>query len=225
MAGQLEHIPSIERLSPAVIRILGQNPGTFTLQGTNTYLLGTGSQRLLVDTGEGKPCWVESLARVLKDEGASISTALITHWHKDHQGGVQQLLAMSPETKIFKNQPGIGVVDTTDHGKLDVEPIHNDQVFKADGVTLTAVHTPGHTADHMCFLFSEEDALFTGDNVLGHGTTVFEDLGVYLKSLHLMKGIFGGRAYATSCFLVVILRVLPRHQRLRLREDPNETKC
>lgn len=97
-------LPEVERLSPACIRILGGNPGKFTLQGTNTYLLGTGPSRLLIDTGEGKPSWISALKKTLAEEKASVVQALITHWHHDHTSGISDLLAFSPETKVYKNQ-------------------------------------------------------------------------------------------------------------------------
>jgi endoribonuclease LACTB2 len=184
MATYLEPLPEVERLSPACIRILGGNPGKFTLQGTNTYLLGTGPSRLLIDTGEGKPSWIGALRRSLHDEKASVSAALITHWHYDHVNGIPQLLELSPETKIYKHEAGNGQLEIAD-----------GQVFGAEGVTLKAVHTPGHTTDHMSFVFQEEDALFTGDTVLGAGTAVFEDLGSYIDSLEHMRHLFKGRAY------------------------------
>lgn len=184
MATQLAHLPEVQRLSPACIRILGGNPGKFTLQGTNTYLVGTGARRLLIDTGEGRPSWIAALRRTLAEEDAVISHALISHWHGDHQGGIRDLLALSADTKVLKSQPGDGQLDIAD-----------GQKFSVDGATLTAVHTPGHTVDHMVFVFEEEDALFTADNVLGQGTAVFEDLATYLASLDRMKGLFAGRAY------------------------------
>lgn len=184
MATQLTHLPEVQRLSPACIRILGGNPGKFTLQGTNTYLVGTGTRRLLIDTGEGKPSWIAALRKTLSEENAVISHALISHWHGDHQGGIKDLLALSADTKVLKNQPGDGQLGIAD-----------GQRFSVDGATLTAVHTPGHTVDHMVFVLDEEDALFTADNVLGHGTAVFEDLATYLASLDKMKDLFKGRAY------------------------------
>lgn len=75
------------------------------------------------------------------------------------------------------------------------EAIKDGQTFGVEGATVHAIHTPGHTVDHMVFLLEEEDALFTGDNVLGHGTAVFEDLSAYSKSLERMEGLFSGRAY------------------------------
>jgi ribonuclease/clavin/mitogillin len=121
---------------------------------------------------------------VLKKENIIISKAIITHWHHDHQGGIKHLLEYSPETGIFKNKPEDGQQD-----------IQDGQTFQVDGASLRAVYSPGHTIDHMSLVLEEEDAMFTGDNVLGAGTAVFEDLPTYLNSLEIMKGKFGGRAY------------------------------
>ncbi|OAQ79093.1 metallo-beta-lactamase domain-containingprotein [Purpureocillium lilacinum] len=185
MAGQQRApLPPVERLSPACIRILGGNPGKFTLQGTNTYLLGTGRQRILIDTGEGRQAWLDSLKATLESEAATVQTALISHWHQDHTGGIAQLQSLAPGATIFKMDPAPGQ-----------SPIEDGQVFRVDGVTLTAVHTPGHTVDHVVFVLEEEDAMFTADNVLGHGTAVFEDLAAYLASLSTMRTLFSGRAY------------------------------
>ncbi|CAD6443079.1 2bb8c208-3e11-4c38-8712-8d50f056a6b5 [Sclerotinia trifoliorum] len=184
MATQLVSLPDVERLSPTVIRILGGNPGKFTLQGTNTYLVGKGKNRLLIDTGEGRESWIRNLKDTLEKEQATISSCILTHWHHDHVKGVDHLLEYSPKTIIHKNRPGEGQTD-----------IKDGQIFSTDGATLRAVHSPGHTQDHMALIFEEEDAMFTGDNVLGHGTAVFEDLTTYLNSLERMKGIFSGKAY------------------------------
>ncbi|KAI1340673.1 Metallo-hydrolase/oxidoreductase [Xylariaceae sp. FL0016] len=184
MAVELVHLPEVERLSPSCIRILGGNPSKFTLQGTNTYLVGTGSERLLVDTGEGKPSWISALKRLLDQEKATVQKVLLTHWHPDHTGGVSQLLDTSHDAVIFKSSPG-----------PSQQNIAHGQVFEVEGATLKAVHTPGHTTDHMAFIFKEEDAIFTGDNVLGQGTAVFEDLSTYMTSLAKMENLVSGRGY------------------------------
>lgn len=184
MAAQLVALPPVERLSPRVIRILGGNPGKFTLQGTNTYLVGTGRQRILIDTGEGRPAWIASLKETLAQENATVGSALLSHWHYDHVSGIQDLLGLSPATKLYKHTPD-----------ANQSAIEDGQVFEAEGVTLRAAHTPGHTTDHIAFVLEEEDAMFTADNVLGQGTAVFEDMSSYLKSLGRMHKMFRGRAY------------------------------
>ncbi len=177
-------LPDVKRLSPVCIRILGGNPGKFTLQGTNTYLLGSGTRRILIDAGEGKPAWAASLREVLEAEGATVDTLLLSHWHHDHVGGVDDLRKIAPQAVVYKFDP--------DEGQTAIQ---NGQTFQTDGVTLTAHHTPGHTTDHLVFTLAEEDAIFTADNVLGEGTAVFEDMATYMNSLHKMKTLFHGRAY------------------------------
>ncbi|KAF4556361.1 Lactamase-like protein 1 [Elsinoe fawcettii] len=188
MASNLVNLPDIERLSPRVIRILGGNPGKASLHpkacSTNTYLVGTGPTRLLIDTAEGKSAWLSSLKSVLASENATISRTIITHWHPDHVGGISDVLSLFPSCPIHKNQPRKGEQDIT-----------HSQAFSTPGATLRAFHCPGHTTDHMALILEEEDAMFTGDNVLGQGTAVFEDLKTYMESLEKMSGAFGGRAY------------------------------
>lgn len=153
-------------------------------KGTNTYLVGTGQSRLLIDTAEGKPAWLSSLKKTLQQENATISQTIITHWHPDHVGGIKDVLGLFPSCPIYKNEPRQGELD-----------ISHDQTFSTDGATLKAFHSPGHTTDHMALILDEEDAMFTGDNVLGQGTAVFEDLKTYMESLEKMSKAFNGRAY------------------------------
>jgi len=180
MSGEtLVHIKDVEELSPRIWRILAQNPGKFTLQGTNTYIVGTGKSRLLIDTGEGRPEYVTLLTTFLQEQKVSIEKILITHWHKDHTGGVSQILDLFPETKIFK------FPDEHDgEWPWKSEPIQDGDVFSVEGATLKSLHTPGHARDHISFLLEDENVLFCGDNVLGQGSTAFEDLGVYMRSLN-----------------------------------------
>ncbi|KAL8796315.1 MAG: hypothetical protein Q9182_007399 [Xanthomendoza sp. 2 TL-2023] len=181
LSSQTSHLPSLpntERISPNVVRILGGNPGKFTLQGTNTYIVGTGSKRLLVDTAQGFECWTEDIKNYLESENISLSHVLLTHWHGDHTGGVAGLLKVYPDlaTGIYKNSP--------DEGQ---QPIEDGQIICVEGATIKAVHTPGHSHDHMSFILQEENAMFTGDNVLGHGTSAVEVLGEYMDTLRRMR--------------------------------------
>ena len=157
-----------------------------TVKGTNTYLVGRGPKRLLIDTGEGKPQWIKQLQDTLTSENATIDKVVITHWHPDHIGGVKDLGALSSNPTVYKSQ----IVPSD-----NMEDIHDGQKFEVEGATLRAFHCPGHTEDHMALILEEEDAMFTGDNVLGHGTAVFEDLSTYLNSLEKMGQQINGRAY------------------------------
>ncbi|KAL6796619.1 beta-lactamase-like protein [Trichoderma sp. SZMC 28012] len=183
-------------ISDCIVRFLGGNPGDMQLQGTNTYLVGTGSTRILIDTGEGLPQWAVNLTRYLEDHDISISHVLLTHWHGDHTGGVADLLAHDPTIVVHKNQPN-----------KNQESIKNGQIFQTEGATLRAVLTPGHTTDHTCFVLEEENALFTGDNVLGHGYSVAECLGDYTASLRLMAGLGCSVGYPGHG---AVIRDLPR---------------
>jgi len=182
----LPKLPDIQLLSTRVVRILAGNPGKYSLQGTNTYLVGDGRKRILIDTGEGKEVYSELLKRALKEQNATIESIILTHWHHDHTGGVQQVLDLCGDDKptVYKHQPDAGQTDFAD-----------GHIFRVEGATLRAFHCPGHTRDHMALILQEEDAMFTGDNVLGHGTSVFEDLPAYMDSLDRMQKQFNGWAY------------------------------
>ncbi|KAJ5200815.1 hypothetical protein N7491_008380 [Penicillium cf. griseofulvum] len=175
---RLPKLLEIEQISPRVIRILGCNPGKFTLQGTNTYIIGTGTNRLLIDTGQGIPEWTDLISDTLSKENISLSHVLLTHWHGDHTGGVPDLIRMYPELNqsIFKHTPSKAQ-----------QPIKDGQIFKVEGARVRAVHAPGHSHDHMCFVLEEEEAMFTGDNILGHGTAAVEHLSTWIRTLRTMQ--------------------------------------
>ncbi|KAF7162427.1 hypothetical protein CNMCM5623_007718 [Aspergillus felis] len=177
---RLPTLEDVEQISPRVLRVLGQNEGKFTLQGTNTYIVGTGRQRLIIDTGQGIPEWASLISSTLADSSIELSYVLLTHWHGDHTGGVPDLLRLYPylSDSIYKHTPGKGQ-------KL----ISDGQVFRVEGATVRAVHSPGHSHDHMCFILEEENAMFTGDNVLGHGSSAVEVLSTWMSSLRMMQSL------------------------------------
>ncbi|KAJ2457531.1 Beta-lactamase-like protein 2 [Coemansia sp. RSA 2424] len=194
----------VEKISRGIVRVLGLNPGPFTLQGTNTYIIGHGSRRILVDTGDGEqPEYFKLIKQCL---GASkIDRILLTHWHGDHIGGINSLLEMpdivSSNCTVHKR-----LCASTDEQSEEVKrmlagavrrgrlrDIADTQVFAVDDLRLQAVFTPGHTPDHVAFtVASEEDLglmLLTGDHILGQGTTVVDELRSYMESLNRVLDI------------------------------------
>jgi len=177
-------MPDHQRHTPRVATVLGHNPGPFTGPGTNTYLVGTGRSPILLDTGQGVPVYSEKLKSALGEHCADgeVSRIVLTHAHADHIGGVKQVRALFGDVEVLKKPwPG-----KDDQGE-PLTIIDDNSIVTGEGVTLRAVFTPGHAPDHLCYYLEEERALFTGDVVLGAGTTVISDesgnLVEYMNSL------------------------------------------
>jgi glyoxylase-like metal-dependent hydrolase (beta-lactamase superfamily II) len=154
-----------------VVTVTAPNPGPYTLEGTQSYVLG---ERIVIDPGPEIASHIEALLAA----APQLSAILVTHRHADHAPGARSL-KMRTGAPIYASH---GTVDDefVDHALFDGDEIHRD------GMSLRAVATPGHTAEHFCF-FSSERELFTGDTVLGAGTTVIfppdGDMGAYLSTL------------------------------------------
>lgn len=114
----------------------------------------------------------------LNEYTVRLSNVMLTHWHGDHTGGVPDLIRLYPDLadRVFKNCP-------TERQR----PIADGEIFSVEGATIRAVHGEGHSHDHMCFVLEEENAMFTGDNILGHGTSAVEHLGLYMQTLRKLK--------------------------------------
>jgi glyoxylase-like metal-dependent hydrolase (beta-lactamase superfamily II) len=189
-------LPDVDRWSDRVVVALGQNPGIFTGPGTNTYLIGTGKRRILLDTGQGCDAYLPVLDAAMKQAGCeSLQEIVLTHGHADHIGGATSILERHGAMRISK-RPSIEF--DAQYG-LDITPIGDGSVVRTEGATLRAIHAPGHAEDHLCFMLEEERALFSGDNVLGVGTTVIPvnggDLRQYLDSLDRLLAQSPGAIY------------------------------
>ena len=178
-------LPDYSRYSPIVATVLGKNPGAFTGPGTNTYLVGRGRRPLILDTGAGVAVYPDLLARGLQEMCGSLELEkiVVTHAHGDHLGGVRQIRPRFGELEVLK-MPWPGHDDLA---QAPISPIYDGERVSGDGATLRAVFTPGHAPDHLCYYLEEERAIFTGDVILGAGTTVIPDdtgdLGQYMESL------------------------------------------
>lgn len=166
---------TVSGLSPLVRRIIAQNPSAFTFHGTGTYIVGRGKVAV-IDPGPDDPAHINAIMAALKD-GETVSHILITHTHRDHSPGAALLKAQTgAETYGFGPHPqprgGLVVEEGGDHDFTPDHRLKDGAVIKGDGWTVTALHTPGHISNHLCFGLHEEKALFTGDHVMGWSTTV-----------------------------------------------------
>lgn len=186
-AGNLVSLPTVENISPRITRLLGCNPSPMTLQGTNTYLVGTGKSRILIDTGSGgSEEYTTHLKEVLSSNETTIQEIILTHWHPDHVGGISDVLTCveNPDNVRISKLPQEGLMEEIGgNTERKYHYLNDGDEILTEGATLKVYHTPGHTTDHLILLLKEENAVFSGDCILGQGTAVFEDLFSYMKSL------------------------------------------
>jgi glyoxylase-like metal-dependent hydrolase (beta-lactamase superfamily II) len=183
-----------DRVSPLIRRVIANNPGAFTYRGTGTYIIGNG-QVAVIDPGPPDQDHLDALLRAI--EGEAVTAILVTHDHADH-APLALALAKTTGARIIGCEPhpdrqappqgveeGLDRLYRPDHVPADGETI------AGPGWTLQAVPTPGHTANHLCFALIEENALFSGDHVMGWSTTVVTppdgDMTDYYASLERVK--------------------------------------
>jgi len=174
-----------KRLDPFVTRIIAPNPGMMTGPGTNTYLVGE-AELAVIDPG---PAIDEHIAAVLAAGAGRIRWILCTHTHMDHSPAAAALKAATGAVVIGRpapERPGQDLAFAPDRVMG-----HGDR-FMFGGLTLRALHTPGHASNHLCYLLENTRMLFTGDHVMQGSTVVINppdgDMRAYLDSLELLLG-------------------------------------
>lgn len=177
-------------LAPGLRRMVANNPGPFTFYGTGTYVVGQG-RVAVIDPGPDLPAHVEALQRALV--GERISHILVTHTHLDHSPAAKYLKA-SAAVPTYGFGPHGGESGEVEAGAdRDFQPdvvLGDGDWIEGEGWRLQALHTPGHTSNHLCFAWPEGDALFCGDHVMAWSTTVIAppdgDMRAYMASLETL---------------------------------------
>lgn len=168
----------LRQVTPTAAVLLAENPGVMTLDGTNTWVLRApgSSSCVVVDPGPADPA---HLARIAAQ--APVEVVLLTHGHADHSEGARS----------FGRQVDAPVRSVDPAFRLGGQGLAEGDVIEAAGLSIRVLPTPGHTADSVCFQL--DDAVLTGDTVLGRGTTVVAHpdgkLGDYLASLRLLTAL------------------------------------
>lgn len=185
-----------DQVSPLIQRVIADNPGPFTFTGTGTYIVGRnlpGAEVAVIDPGPADDAHLSALLRAL--EGRVVSHILVTHTHRDHAplarplavavGGAPILAAQPPE----RTEHASGALDEDDDADFHPDEIlTGSEWIEGDGWTLEAMPTPGHASNHMAFVLRQENALFSGDHIMGWSTTVVAppdgDMTDYINSLN-----------------------------------------
>jgi glyoxylase-like metal-dependent hydrolase (beta-lactamase superfamily II) len=181
----------LEELEPGIARVLAHNPSAFTYYGTQTYIVGN-AELAVIDPGPDLPDHLDALEKAIG--GRRLLAIMCTHTHRDH----------SPATRPLAERTGAPIVgcaplaleavgpraDAAFDGDYAPDRVLSDgESLEIDGEPLTAVATPGHTSNHLCFAY--KGALFSGDHVMGWSTTVVVppdgDMAAYMNSLEKLR--------------------------------------
>ena len=184
-----------DQVSPLIRRVVANNPGPFTYLGTGTYIIGRG-EVAVVDPGPDLPEHLDAI--LAATAGETITHILITHHHADHSPLAGPLQEKTGATiygcavEVPKAKDSVITEAGADYGfKPDVSLCGGGQILSGPGWTVEAIATPGHTSNHICFALKEENALLSGDHIMGWSTTVVSppdgDMTDYMNSLDLIK--------------------------------------
>jgi glyoxylase-like metal-dependent hydrolase (beta-lactamase superfamily II) len=182
----------VQQVAPGVRRVLCANPGPFTFRGTNTWIVGEGPSVAVIDPG---PEDADHLRAILAaTAGERITHIIVSHTHRDHSPGVAALREATGATS-FGFGPHMTPPDQGGEGgdhsfRPDVTVPDGGQVGGL-GWSLSAIHTPGHCANHLCFALEGTGILFSADHVMSWSTTVVSppdgDMAAYMASLARLR--------------------------------------
>ena len=185
-----------DQVEPLVMRVLAPNPSPYTYTGTQTYVVGQedGPDCAVIDPGPNDPAHIDAIEAAI--DNRVVRAIMCTHTHRDH----------SPAAAPLSQRTGAPVVGCaplvlrTDLPRADEafdttyapdRVLEDGESMSGTGWTLTAVATPGHTSNHLCFALEESRSLFTGDHVMGWSTSVVippdGDMGDYMASLEKLQ--------------------------------------
>ncbi|WP_332837644.1 MBL fold metallo-hydrolase [Neoroseomonas rubea] len=178
----------VQQVAPGIRRILCGNPGPFTFRGTNTWLVGGGSSVALIDPGPADEAHLAAILRATA--GERITHIIVSHTHRDHSPGAAALQAATgAPTHGFgphmtpPDQGGEG----GDHAFRPDVALPDGAALQGADWRLSAIHTPGHCANHLCFALEGTGVLFSADHVMSWSTTVVSppdgDMAAYMASL------------------------------------------
>jgi glyoxylase-like metal-dependent hydrolase (beta-lactamase superfamily II) len=179
-------LPAYAELRPGIRRLVAPNPSMMTGPGTNTYLLGA-SRVAVIDPG---PVIEAHIRRIIEVAGAPIAWILVTHTHPDHSPGARLLAELTGAELVGRPAPEGQHQDATfspDYFLGDAERLETDD-FVIEGV-----HTPGHASNHVCYLETAGNWLFTGDHVIDGSTVVIDppdgNMKAYIESLQRVRDL------------------------------------
>jgi len=181
----------VEELEPGIARVLAHNPSAFTYYGTQTYLAGT-NELAVIDPGPDLPEHLDALEKAIA--GRKVAAIMCTHTHRDHSPAARPLAQRTGAPVIGCAPLALETVgpraDASFDGDYGPDRVLSDrESIEIVGESITAVTTPGHTSNHLCFAF--RGALFSGDHVMGWSTTVVVppdgDMAEYMNSLDKLR--------------------------------------
>ncbi|MDP3802486.1 MBL fold metallo-hydrolase [Brevundimonas sp.] len=183
-----------DTVSPLIRRVIARNPGPFTFTGTGTYVVGRGHAGAGVAVIDPGPLDEAHLAALLAAvAGQTVSHVLVTHTHRDHAPLARPFAEAVGAPVLAAAPPARTVHASATPDEEEDEDFRPDIVLtggerlRGDGWTIGAMATPGHASNHLAYVLEQENALFSGDHVMGWSTTVVAppdgDMAAYMASL------------------------------------------